>query len=169
MLISFFQGQGGTLSAFYQSFGRVDQTPVDIVVAGYIGVADWCSNANMAPDAGFFTGGPPPNKRSRISEKLGFFTGGKPPNKRAESPPVYMYQTASNRTVRAITGPLEIGSSIFVPHADWQINEKVASFLAKRQDDAPNDDCAGTDAQMTAASMLSVPELGEHDTIVAKL
>ncbi|ESK87205.1 hypothetical protein Moror_5852 [Moniliophthora roreri MCA 2997] len=154
--------QGGTLSSFYQSFGRVDGTQVDVVVENYSStVAPYCNNAGMAPDADFQTGGAPPNRRDLLD---GFSTGGKPPVRRAE---VYEYRTAGNRTVRSVTGPLEIGSEIFVPNDGWQNNPKVKAMLARRQDD--DEGCTGSKVQIDAASLLENDELGATDKIVERL
>ncbi|KAL0569030.1 hypothetical protein V5O48_012938 [Marasmius crinis-equi] len=158
--------QGGSLSAFYRSFNRVDQTPVDVFVENFSNtVAPWCNNAGMAPDADFQTGVQPPNRRDSVVD--GFGTGVEPPNKRAD-PAVYMYRTAANRTVRALTGPADIGSELFIPSPNWQNHPKVKRMLAGRQDD-PEDGCTGTETQAQAASLLSNDELGETDKIVERL
>ncbi|THV02709.1 hypothetical protein K435DRAFT_836229 [Dendrothele bispora CBS 962.96] len=156
--------QGGSLSAFYQSFGRVDQTPVDVVVSDFA-VAPYCQNAGMAPDGDFQTGIQPPNRRDSIID--GFGTGVAPPNKRADNVTVYEYKTAANRTVRSLTGPIDIGTEIFVPNPDWQNNSKVKRMLMRRQGD--DDDCTGSRVQVEAASLLEKQELGETDKIVERL
>ncbi|KAK7032258.1 hypothetical protein VNI00_013217 [Paramarasmius palmivorus] len=158
--------QGGTLSAFYQSFNRVDQTPVDVIVTGYSNtVAPFCNNGGMASDGQFATGGAPPNRRDSVVD--GFGTGVEPPYKRAENVTMYEYKTAAGRTVRSLKGEVEIGTEIFVPNPNWQNNSKVKRMLMRRQDD--DDGCTGSRAQIEAASLLDSSELGETDTIVERL
>ncbi|KAL0569031.1 hypothetical protein V5O48_012939 [Marasmius crinis-equi] len=158
------RSQGGSLSAFYQSFGRVDQTLVDVMFTNPA-AAPYCVNAGMAPDADFQTGVQPPNRRDSVID--GFGTGVERPNKRAD-PAVYVYRTAANRTVHALSGPADIGSEIFIPNLDWQNHPKVKRMLAGRQDD-PEDGCTGSKIQAQAASLLANDELGETDKIVERL
>ncbi|KAI3596131.1 hypothetical protein WG66_008946 [Moniliophthora roreri] len=89
---------------------------------------------------------------------------GRPPVRRADNVTVYEYRTAVNRTIRSITGPLEIGS--VCPNQEWQNNLKVKAMLARRQDD---DDCTSSKTQMEAAGMLEKDELGATDKIVEQL
>ncbi|ESK94016.1 hypothetical protein Moror_12910 [Moniliophthora roreri MCA 2997] len=156
--------QGGSLSSFYQSFNRVDGTRIDIVVSEFSStVAPYCNNPGLASDGNFRRGGRPPNRRDLPD---GFNTGGKPPVRRAEAE-VHQYKTANNLTVRSLTGPLEIGSEIFVPNNEWQNHPKVKAMLARRQND--DGGCTGTTAQMDAASLLEKHELGTTDKIVERL
>ncbi|KAI3601419.1 hypothetical protein WG66_002589 [Moniliophthora roreri] len=154
------RSQGGSLSAFYQSFGRVDGTLINVAFTNPNN-APYCRNPGMAPDADFRTGTRPPSRRDLLD---GFSTGGKPPVRRAK---VYEYRTAGNLTIRSVTGPLEIGSEIFVPNDEWQNNPKVKAMLARRQGD--DEGCAGTRVQMDAASLLENNELGATDKIVEQL
>ncbi|TFK43120.1 hypothetical protein BDQ12DRAFT_621997 [Crucibulum laeve] len=159
--------QGGSLSAFYQSFGRVDQTPVDVTVSGFSAqVAPFCNNAGMASDGQFATGGQPPNRREDEDE---FGTGVEPPNrKRRNTGERFVYLTSTNRTILSLTGPLDMGSEIFVPNHNWESNLKVRALLEKRQD-TDNDVCSGTSRQAAAASMLTTEELGSTEKIVQRI
>ncbi|ESK83810.1 hypothetical protein Moror_13541 [Moniliophthora roreri MCA 2997] len=88
---------------------------------------------------------------------------GRPPVRRADNVTVYEYRTAVNRTIRSITGPLEIGS--VCPNQEWQNNLKVKAMLARRQDD----DRTSSKTQMEAAGMLEKDKLGATDKIVEQL
>ncbi|KAK7050831.1 hypothetical protein VNI00_004942 [Paramarasmius palmivorus] len=154
------RSQGGSLSTFYQSFGRVDGTPVDVVVTNY-NVSPWCVNPNMAPDANFRTGTAPPVRRGGLNE-----TSTDARSVKNENGTFYEYLTAANRTILSLTGSLDIGSQVFVPNAEWDINPKVKGVLSRRQDE--NDDC-DADSFMDAVSLLGEDELGEFDRIVERL
>ncbi|KAK7020235.1 hypothetical protein VNI00_013195 [Paramarasmius palmivorus] len=153
---------GGMLNAFYRTFNYADNTTVNVMVSN-IGNSPWCSNPNMAPDNDFRTGSRPPS-----------FAGDGDGNGNALNAngnvTVHEYRTAANRTVRSLSGPVEIGSEIFVPNADWENNPKVKDMLQlfRRQDD--DDDCtSGSALLQEAASKLDAEELGESDTIVERV
>ncbi|KAF7966146.1 hypothetical protein HWV62_39922 [Athelia sp. TMB] len=148
--------QGGSLSAFYQSFGQVDQTPFGVQVTNY-GNLPFCTNVNQPSDGQFATGVRPPVRRDvELAARNDTI-----------SVALHEYKTAGNHTIRSLTGPLAVGDKIFVPNEDWQTHPKAAAVLAKR--DGPNDICTGTTAQLEAASKLATGELGTYDTVVKAL
>ncbi|KAK7032260.1 hypothetical protein VNI00_013219 [Paramarasmius palmivorus] len=149
--------QGGSLAAFYASFGRVDNTPVDVFVQNHA-ASPWCNNAGMAPDADMKTGSKPPS----------FVGDGNETTVNPGNGTIYEYRTAANRTIRSLSGPVDIGSEVFVPNLEWQKNPKVSSMFADDQLD--DDDCEGGSALMQeAVGMLEAHELGETDKIVERI
>ena len=151
-------GQGGSLSAFYQSFGQVDQTLVQVEVENY-GNLPFCTNVNQPSDGQFQTGVMPPYRRDMESAES---------NTTAASVGRYEYRTAGNRTLLSLSGPHAIGDVVFLPNLDWATHPLAAAVLAKRQD-TPNDDCTGTAAQLEAVRAVPIEELGTTDVIVEAL
>ncbi|KAK7050824.1 hypothetical protein VNI00_004935 [Paramarasmius palmivorus] len=156
--------QGGTLSAFYQSFGRVDGTLVQVMMINTGAATPYCLNPALAPDANFQTGIAPPNRR----DIDGFATGGRPPSRRNSNATLYEYKTAANRTMLSISGPIDIGTKVFVPNLEWQNHPKVNGLLGVDAD-GDEDVCDDNAARVVAASMLEVDELGEFDQIVERV
>ncbi|KAF7966147.1 hypothetical protein HWV62_39924 [Athelia sp. TMB] len=149
--------QGGSLSAFYQSFRQVDQTAFGVVLINY-GNLPFCTNVHQPSDGQFATGVRPPYRRDVELPERASDTISAADNE---------YKTASNRTVLSLTGPLAVGEKIFIPNESWQTNPQAAAVLAQDISlDGPNDDCTGRAAQIEAAGKLSVGELGVYDTIV---
>ena len=142
------------MSAFYQSFGQVDQTPFGVQIINYANLP-FCTNANQPSDGQFETGVRPPYRRdAEIVERNDTISVAR-----------YEYKTAKNQTILSLTGPLAVGEQVFVPNENWQTNPKAAAVLIPSLD-GPNDDCTGTAAQLEAASKLSTAELGVYDTIM---
>ena len=144
------------MSAFYQSFGQVDQTPFGVTVTKYANLP-FCTNVNQPSDGQFTTGVRPPYRRD-VEPVEGYDT---------ISVASYEYKTAGNMTILSLTGPLAVGERVFIPSENWQTNPKAAAVLVPL--DGPNDDCTGTAAQLEAASKLSTGELGVYDTIAQAL
>lgn len=147
--------QGGSISAAYQSFGRVAGTVIEAVVEFDPNDPNsYCANPSKPSDGQFAQGVQPPVRR------------GLEPERRSFPPAQNWYRLKSGRKVLAIGRELANGTNVLIPKNWWDSHPE----LAKRQDDSDNDDCAATTARMMMAVRdLSVDEVAWFDPVVERI
>lgn len=148
------RSQGGSISAAYQSFGRVAGTPIDAVFEFDTTDPDsYCADPNKPSDGQFEEGVQPPVRR------------GLAPKRRSSPPAQNWYRLKSGRKVLAIGRELANGTNVLVPKNWWDSHPE----FAKRQDD-DNDGCGATAARMMMAVRdLSADEVGSYDPVVERI